>query len=133
MDAFADVLVLATLCATIASFAGGFFAFVKAKDKKHDNNVKLLMGLAHDKLMVLGIQYVDQGWITTDEYDDLRMYLYEPYVALGGNGTASRIWAAVDQLPIRSSHMFENDTKNTLEETRAYKSAYQREDPHGEN
>lgn len=128
MDAFADTLVLFTLLATISSFLGGFIAFVRSRDKRHDDNIKLLMGLAHDKIMVLGIRYVDRGWITTDEYEDLRRYLYEPYISLGGNGTIVRIWKAVDSLPIKTSHMFEPDTSNTDAETRAFKATYQRED-----
>jgi len=133
VDSLGDALVILTIVATLASFCGGFVAFAKAKDKQHDNNIKLLMGLAHDKIMVLGIKYVDRGWITTDEYEDLRRYLYEPYVALGGNGTIARIWTAVDMLPIKTAHMFEPDTKNTDAETLAFKATYQREDQFHEN
>lgn len=35
-----------------------------------------------------------------DEYENLRVYLYEPYAKLGGNGSAKRIMQEVDRLPI---------------------------------
>lgn len=41
-----------------------------------------------------------RGYITQDEYENLRVYLYEPYAKLGGNGSAKRIMQEVDRLPI---------------------------------
>ena len=35
-----------------------------------------------------------------DEYENLRVYLYEPYERMGGNGSAKRIMQEVDKLPI---------------------------------
>lgn len=39
----------------------------------------MLVGLAHDRIMYLGMQYVDRGYVTQDEYENLRAYLYDPY------------------------------------------------------
>ena len=51
-------------------------------------------------LMYLGMQYVDRGYVTQDEYENLRTYLYDPYKKLGGNGSAERVMKEVDKLPI---------------------------------
>lgn len=58
------------------------------------------MGLAHDRLVELGMRFIDRGMITKDEYEDYVKYLYLPYKDMGGNGTAERIKNAVDALPI---------------------------------
>ena len=48
----------------------------------------------------LGMSYIDRGCVTQDEYENLRVYLYEPYERMGGNGSAKRIMQEVDKLPI---------------------------------
>jgi hypothetical protein len=35
-----------------------------------------------------------------EPYENLRVYLYEPYERMGGNGSAKRIMQEVDKLPI---------------------------------
>ena len=47
--------------------------------------------------MYLGMSYIDQGYVTQDEYENLRVYLYEPYERMGGNGSANRIMQEVDK------------------------------------
>lgn len=61
----------------------------------------MLLGLAHDRIMSLGMEYINRGYITHDEYENLRRYLFEPYEALGGNGSAGRVMQEVDKLPIK--------------------------------
>jgi hypothetical protein len=61
----------------------------------------MLIGLGHDRIMYLGMRYIDRGWITRDEYENLNTYLYEPYKNLGGNGSALRVMQEVNKLPIR--------------------------------
>lgn len=64
----------------------------------------MLVGLAHDRIIFLGMQYIERGWITQDEYENLHEYLYKPYEQMGGNGSAKRIMTEVDTLPIRPSN-----------------------------
>lgn len=61
------------------------------------------MGLAQDRLISLGMTYIERGWVTNDEFHALRHYLYEPYRELDGNGAAERLMYAVQRLPFRSS------------------------------
>jgi hypothetical protein len=69
--------------------------------KASDSGDKLLLGLAHDRIMHLGTTYIERGYVTKDEYENLHDYLYIPYRDFGGNGTARRVMEAVNGLPIR--------------------------------
>lgn len=60
----------------------------------------MLVGLAHDRIITLGMDYISRGYITHDEYENLYKYLYQPYKELGGNGSAERIIMEVNKLPI---------------------------------
>lgn len=73
----------------------------KAAENKHNNlETQMLIGLAHDRIIYLGMTYIERGYITQDEYENLYEYLYKPYEKLGGNGSAKRIMTEVDQLAI---------------------------------
>lgn len=80
--------------------SSGLWAYLQTKDKQKDASVQLLLGLAHDRIIYLGMSYIDRGWITKDEYEDLMKYLYAPYQTFGGNGLAEKIMDEVKTLPI---------------------------------
>lgn len=92
-------LIITVVCSIFAS--SGFWAWMMSKEKHKNNGSKLLIGLGHDRIMSLGMQYINRGYITRDEYENLYVYLYIPYKDLGGNGSAERIMKEVDKLPIR--------------------------------
>lgn len=79
--------------------SGGFWVYLTRKYEKRDAVDKLIMGLAHDKIVSLGMAYIEKGFVTKDEYDDLFKYFWEPYRDLGGDGSAERIVRLVDILP----------------------------------
>ena len=87
------VTVLLTLLAS-----SGFWAFVIATIEKKSTRNKMLLGLGHDRIMYLGMKYVEKGEITQGEYENLNKYLYEPYKKMGGNGTAERLMQEVNKL-----------------------------------
>lgn len=80
--------------------SSGLWAYLQTKDKQKEASVQLLLGLAHDRIVYLGMSYIDRGWITKDEYEDLMKYLYSPYQTFGGNGLAEKIMHEVQTLPI---------------------------------
>lgn len=86
----------------------GFLVYLRVrketKDREHDAATRLLMGIAADKIIYLGMKYIDRGWVSKDEYQDLKHYLMDPYKELGGNGTVDRIMRAVDSLEFRSGN-----------------------------
>lgn len=90
--------VIAVVCAVIAS--GGFWTFLQSRLNKNDYKTKMLIGLAHDRIIYLGMTYIKRGEITKDEYENLHDYLYVPYEKLGGNGSAKRVMQEVDKLKI---------------------------------
>lgn len=89
----------------LAVFASsGLWTFLQMLLNRKSARVRMLLGLGHDKIIYLCSKYIDRGWITNDEFEDLYKYLYEPYVKMGGNGTAKRLMAEVERLPIRNIH-----------------------------
>lgn len=78
---------------------------MKRMDHK-DARTELLIGIAHDRIIFLGMSYVNRGYITQDEYENLHSYLYGPYKKAGGNGSAERVMKEVEKLPIRKAESF---------------------------
>lgn len=94
-------MVVTIVCAVIAS--SGFWAFIQRKNENKDVKSQMLIGLAHDRIIFLGMKYVERGWISQDEYENLHDYLYKPYEKLGGNGSAQKVMIEVNKLPIHTS------------------------------
>lgn len=92
-------LIATVVCATLAS--SGLWAYIAKRSDKKDVKTRMLVGLGHDRIMSLGMGYINRGYITRDEYENLYEYLYAPYLALGGNGSAKRIMQEVEKLPIK--------------------------------
>lgn len=93
-------IIVPVIVAVLAS--SGLWAFLLKKSDKKDAQSEMLMGLAHDRILYLGKSYLARSptYITMDEYDNLKDYLYEPYKKLGGNGTAERVMDEIGKLPI---------------------------------
>jgi len=96
-------LIVTIVCSVMAS--SGFWAIVQHFINKNDSSSKLLLGLAHDRIMWLGKSYLKRGYITVEEYENIVTYLYEPYLERGGNGSAKMIMDQVLKLEIRSTEM----------------------------
>ena len=81
--------------------SSGWWALVSKRADKNNAERKMLVGLAHDRIIHLGMTYIQRGEVTQDEYENLNDYLYEPYEKMGGNGSAKRVMEEVRRLPIR--------------------------------
>ena len=94
--------VLQILIAIVTSVFSSFclWAFIQSRRDKKDARNELLVGLAHDRIIFLGMSYIERGEITRDEYENLHDYLYIPYQKMGGNGSAARVMAEVEKLKI---------------------------------
>lgn len=90
---------LVALASILAS--SGFWAFVSRKSSRKDATTRLLMGLAYYRVTHLGQEYIDRGWITREELLEFQKYYVEPYLALGGNGIAERVYEEVSRLPFQ--------------------------------
>ena len=100
--------IVLTLITTIMA-SSGFWALFEYRWRRRDTlakernlQVDLLRGLAHDRIMFLGMKYIIRGELTADEYENLFCYLYQPYKAMDGNGSADRIIAEVNKLPVKA-------------------------------
>lgn len=94
-------LAVTVFCSVLAS--SGFWAYMMKRSERKDLKTEMLIGLGHDRIMFLGMHYIERGYITRDEYENLYEYLYKPYEKIGGNGSAKRIMTEVNKLPIRES------------------------------
>lgn len=79
MDTTIQIFVT-VLCSVLAS--SGFWAIIQRRLDKKDVRTQMLVGLGHDRIMSLGMKYIERGYITKDEYENLNKYLYAPYVKL---------------------------------------------------
>lgn len=90
-----------TILVTLLGSAG-FWGYLEARRAKKSANTRLLVGIAHDRIVFLGMKYVERGYITRDEYENLNDYLFEPYSEAGGNGSAKRVMEEVRKLPLHN-------------------------------
>lgn len=74
------------------------FDYLKTRRNKLTVEQKMLLGLAHDTLYSRLDVYLDRGYVSMDELENLE-YIIIPYKQLGGNGTCERMYEAVCKLP----------------------------------
>lgn len=88
-----------TILASVAA-SSGFWAYLTNRSGRTNSSAEMLKGLAHDRIVFLGMRYIHRGWISKDEYDDLNTRLYLPYKKLNGNGLVDRVMLQVNDLPL---------------------------------
>lgn len=79
----------------------GFWQLIQRRMDKKDDSAEMLLGLGHDRIIYLGLCYIERGSITQAEYENIEDYLYKPYMKLSGNGSAMKIMEEVRKLPIK--------------------------------
>lgn len=99
--------------ATSVLGSSGLWAFIQARNSKNTARSQLLVGMAHIHLITIAEGYIRRGWISHSEYDDLRIYLYDPYKTMGGNGSAQRLMQELSLLPSHPPKK-ENDDEQDL-------------------
>ena len=95
-------IIITVFSSVLAS--SGLWAYLAKRSERKDVKTQMLVGLAHDRILYLGMEYIERGWITQDEYENLYEYLYKPYEKMGGNGSAKKVMKEVDNLPIHPSN-----------------------------
>lgn len=91
-------IILTIITALLTS--SGLWAFLGSRLEKNSAERELIVGIGHIELVFFGMQFLERGWITRDEYDTMQE-LYKPYVKLGGNGSGTKIMKEIENLPIR--------------------------------
>ena len=92
-------IIVTIVCSVLAS--SGLWSFIQARREKKDAKTQMILGLVHDRIVNQGMIFIKRGWLTQDEYENLHDYLYVPYEKMGGNGSAKKIMAEVERLPIK--------------------------------
>lgn len=93
------VVDMITLLAAIGA-SSGFWAWIMKRQGTKSAQTRLLLGLAHDRIIFLGMMYIDRGWLSKDEFEDFDKYLWAPYSEFGGNGIAEKVYKDVCALPL---------------------------------
>ena len=91
-------LILTIVTSILAS--SGLWAFLGSRMDRNNAERDLIVGIGHIELVFFGMQYIERGWITREEYETMQD-LYKPYIKLGGNGSGTKIMKEVEKLPIR--------------------------------
>lgn len=94
-------MLLTVLISIIGS--SGLWGFATMLFEKKSAKSQMILGLGHDRILTLGEKYLKRGWITYDEFENLNEYLYKPYKAMGGNGTAEKIMEDIKNLPLKQN------------------------------
>ncbi|MBR3236999.1 MAG: hypothetical protein IKF99_01025 [Oscillospiraceae bacterium] len=92
-------IIMTIVCSCLAS--SGLWALIQRYLDRKDARTQMIIGLGHDRIVWLGLKYIERGYITQDEYENLFKWLYEPYEKMGGNGSAKRIMDEVRKLPLK--------------------------------
>ena len=87
---------------TAIAASSGFWVFINRKRNTNSLTRQLLIGLAHDRIVTLSLEYIHRGWITQEEHENLCVFLYSPYHLMGENGSVLRLMDIINKLPIRA-------------------------------
>lgn len=82
--------------------SSGLWAFLGSRLDRHTAEREMLLGIGHIELVFFGMQYIERGWITKDEYETMQD-LYKPYKKLGGNGSGTKIMNEIEKLPLKET------------------------------
>lgn len=99
-----DILVAIISAISSSGFMSLILYKVQKKDKQKDiesAQSRLLIGLAHDRILSLTDALVKRGNITLKEKRNLE-YLYKPYKDAGGNGDCKIGYEACQKLEVIS-------------------------------
>lgn len=70
------------------------FDYLKNRQNKMTVEKQMLLGLGHDRLYDLMTKYIEKGYVTVDELENIG-YIYKPYCSMGGNGTCERLYEEI--------------------------------------
>lgn len=91
-------MAVTVICSIFAS--SGLWALIEKRRENKDAKTQMILGLGHDRIIHLCKWFIEQGYITADDYENLHDYLFKPYEMMGGNGSAKRLMDEVKKLPI---------------------------------
>lgn len=106
-----DMIVVIVACSGFWAVINTIIAYLITKQQKKDESatitkdefdavVKGVRGLLYGELERKCTEYIKKGELSAGEFNDLRKYYYEPYVALQGDGTIEAMFRRVESLKL---------------------------------
>ena len=99
-----DVVIALISAGSMLVASSGVFSYILKRHNRSSAATKLIMALAYFKSYDMAFIYVQRGYVTKDELEDFKKYIFEPYKELGGNGVLEKIMNDVMNLPLKFSH-----------------------------
>lgn len=93
---------ISLITACVAS--NGFWIFWQSRQRKKSAETTLLKSIAYGLIRDRCERYIEQGYISSQDYKDLADYLYPAYKSMGGDGMAERLMKEIEKLEIKSEH-----------------------------
>ena len=94
-----NILIAALSSSALAAVISGVFALLLARQKKGNGIEAGVRILLYDQIKDRGNHFVERGYVTRDEYEDL-IKMHEVYhTALDGNGYLDNLMLEVNRLP----------------------------------
>jgi hypothetical protein len=81
--------------------SSGVWSYILKQHSKNNAATKLIMALAYFKSYEMAFVYVQRGFVTKDELEDFKKYIFDPYKELGGNGVLEKIMNDVMNLQLK--------------------------------
>lgn len=75
-------------------------AMIKSRKNSNELIRDGILAILHNKIYTLGKQYIEDGEITVQDFDEFE-HLYTAYHNLGGNGTGTEVFNRVKALPYK--------------------------------
>ena len=93
-----------TLCTAFLTGGGCsiLLYLLQRHDRRHDDQADVtaaIIGLEHDRLYTICGQIIARGYSYSSELENLDRYIFEPYKALGGDGSGDKLMNDVKALP----------------------------------
>lgn len=93
-------LVMELITVTLPIILGYIVWILKQQKRERSANSRGMMLLLRGQLKVYHKEYMQRGWITSEELADY-LEMYEAYHSLGGNGVATKWKEDVQKLEVR--------------------------------
>lgn len=94
-----NILIAALSSSALAAVISGVFTLLLARQKKGNGIEAGVRILLYDQIKYRGNHFIEQGYVTRDEYEDL-IKMHEVYhTALDGNGYLDNLMLEVNRLP----------------------------------
>lgn len=94
-----NILIAALSSSALAAIISGVFTLLLARQKKGNGIEAGVRILLYDQIKYRGNHFIERGYVTRDEYEDL-IKMHEVYhTALDGNGYLDNLMLEVNGLP----------------------------------